>query len=194
MIAPTLISPSDLIAMPECPELFETLASAHRLRLLRLAYRITGSWEDAEDVVQETMYSSITESHQFEGRAQFTSWLTRIAINEALSCLRRRKHGRLVSIDDNDEDRPTVELPDTRLTPEAIHISNEMSELLQSRVNRLPLLYRDVLVLYHQQEHSIGEIAEKLSLRESTVKSRLVRARRLLREYLHKPIRVARAS
>lgn len=191
MIAQTLILPSDLIDIPQRLEPFETLAYTYRSRLLRLAYRITGSWEDAEDAVQETMYRLFTKSHQFERRAQFTSWLTRIAINEALTCLRRRKHGRLVSIDADDEDKPAIELPDTRLNPEAIHISNEMSGLLRSGVDRLPFLYRDVLVLYHQQQHSIGEIAEKLSLPNSTVKSRLFRARRLLREFLHRHTRAA---
>lgn len=89
----------------------DSLFASYRSRLFRLAYRITGNREDAEDAVQETLYRVATKAHQFRGQSQFSTWLTRIAINQALTCLRQRKRDRSVSLDEylaGDDDSPDL--------------------------------------------------------------------------------------
>ena len=165
----------------------DSLFDSYRSRLFRLAYRITGNHEDAEDAVQETLYRVATKAHQFRGQSQFSTWLTRIAINQALSCLRQRKRDRSVSLDEylaGDDDRPQFELRDSRLTPDAALSAGESKALLERCITRLPKMYREIIKLYYFDELSIAEVRGTLSLTEPTVKSRLVRARRMLRDQL----------
>jgi RNA polymerase sigma-70 factor (ECF subfamily) len=160
------------------------LSTSYRSRLLRLAYRITGNQEDAEDAVQETLYRAMTRAHQFQGQSHFTTWLTRIAINQALTCLRKRRRDRTTSLDEyatTDEDTPRYELRDVRPTPDLSLFAHESTLLLERCIARLPSMYRQIIKLYYIDELSIAEIRETLSLTEPTTKSRLVRARRMLR-------------
>jgi RNA polymerase sigma-70 factor (ECF subfamily) len=162
----------------------DVLFASYRSRLLRLAYRITGNHEDAEDAVQETLYRAITRAHQFQGQSQFTTWLTRIAINQALTCLRRRKRDRVTSLDEyftSDEDTPRYELRDARPMPDSALSAQESTLLLERCIARLPRIYREIIKLYYVDELSITEVRETLSLTEPTTKSRMVRARRMLR-------------
>jgi RNA polymerase sigma-70 factor (ECF subfamily) len=165
----------------------ESLFDTYRSRLFRLAYRITGNHEDAEDAVQETLYRVATKAHQFRGQSQFSTWLTRIAINQALTCLRRRKRDRSVSLDEylaGDDGKPQFELRDSRLTPDAALSAGESKALLERCITRLPKMYREIITLYYVDELSIVEVRGTLNLTEPTVKSRLVRARRMLRDQL----------
>jgi RNA polymerase sigma-70 factor (ECF subfamily) len=165
----------------------ESLFDTYRSRLFRLAYRITGNHEDAEDAVQETLYRVATKAHQFRGQSQFSTWLTRIAINQALTCLRRRKRDRSVSLDEylaGDDGKPQFELRDSRLTPDAALFAGESKALIERCITRLPKMYREIIKLYYVDELSIAEVRGTLSLTEPTVKSRLVRARRMLRDQL----------
>jgi RNA polymerase sigma-70 factor (ECF subfamily) len=165
----------------------DSLFASYRLRLFRLAYRITGNHEDAEDAVQETLYRVATKAHQFRGQSQFSTWLTRIAINQALTCLRHRKRDRSVSLDAylaGDDDRTQFELRHSRPTPDAALSVRESKALLERCITRLPKMYREIIKLYYVDELSIAEVRGTLSLTEPTVKSRLVRARRMLRDQL----------
>lgn len=165
----------------------DLLFTSYRARLFRLAYRITGNHEDAEDAVQETLYRVVTKLNQFRGQAQFTTWLARIAINQSLSCLRQRKRHPASSLDEylsGEGERPPVELRDTRPTPESTLFAGESKALLGRSIARLPRMYREIITLYYLHELSIVEVRRTLNLTESTVKSRLVRARRMLREQL----------
>jgi RNA polymerase sigma-70 factor (ECF subfamily) len=165
----------------------DSLFASYRSRLFRLAYRITGNQEDAEDAVQETLYRLATKAHQFRGQSQFSTWLTRIAINQALTCLRQRKRDRSVSLDEylaGGDDKPQYELRDSRPTPDAALSARESKALPERCITRLPKMYRQIIKLHYVDELSIAEIRRTLSLTEPTVKSRLVRARRMLRDQL----------
>jgi RNA polymerase sigma-70 factor (ECF subfamily) len=165
----------------------DSLFASYRSRLFRLAYRITGNHEDAEDAVQETLYRVATKAHQFRGQSQFSTWLTRIAINQALTCLRQRKRDRSVSLDEylaGDDDRPQFELRDSRLTPDAALSAGESKALLERCISRLPKMYSEIIKLYYVDELSIAEVRGTLNLTEPTVKSCLVRAGRMLRNQL----------
>ncbi len=165
----------------------DSLFNKYRSRLFRLAYRITGNHEDAEDAVQETLYRVATKAHQFRGQSQFSTWLTRIAINQALTCLRQRKRDRSVSLDEylaGDDERAQFELRDSRLTPDAALSAEESKALLERCITRLPKMYGEIIKLYYVDELSIAEVRGTLNLTEPTVNSRLVRARRMLRDQL----------
>src|SRR5215472_6227253 len=107
---------------------FEVLVECHRKRILTLALRYTRVREDAEDVVQQTFHKAFVYVEKFEGKSSFATWLTRIAINEALMLLRRRRALREEFIDDsNDEDRATrgLDMPDWRPDPEVTYLQRE---------------------------------------------------------------------
>jgi RNA polymerase sigma-70 factor (ECF subfamily) len=104
-----------------------------------------------------------------------------------LTCLRQRKRARSVSLDEylaGDDNRPQYELRDSRLTPDAALSAGESKALLERCITRLPKMYREIIKLYYFDELSIAEVRGTLSLTEPTVKSRLVRARRMLRDQL----------
>jgi RNA polymerase sigma-70 factor (ECF subfamily) len=157
---------------------------------LRVAYRITGQREDAEDVVQETFLRVYEKMGQFEGKSQFSSWVTRIAINQSLTCLRKRGKVKLVSVDEEiggSEGPMFMDLPELRPNPEQCYRGVQSQEQLRLAISGLPQTCRDALLLYQADEKSLDEIATSLGVSVSAVKSRLVRARRLLREKLSQP-------
>src|ERR1700719_1646295 len=120
---------------------FEILVKRHQQRIFFVARRITRRREDAEDVVQQSFQKAFTHLCKFEGRSAFSTWLTRIAITEALMFLRRSRGLREVLIDDldgNEETTTPLELPDSSPDPEAIYSQREQVEMLSSAINELP--------------------------------------------------------
>ena len=112
---------------------FEVLVKRHEHRIFLVARRMTRTREDAEDVVQQSLQKAFTRLRQFEGRSAFSTWLTRIAITEALMFLRRSRGKREVLIDDLNGNRETatvLEVPDSSPDPEAIYSQREWVELL----------------------------------------------------------------
>src|ERR1700738_4615128 len=117
---------------------FEILVARHEQRILFVARRITRTREDAEDIVQQTFQKAFTHLRKFEGRSAFSTWLTRIAITEALMFLRRRRGFREVWIDDLNANRETtaaLDVPDSSPDPEVIYSQREWVEMLYSAVN-----------------------------------------------------------
>jgi RNA polymerase sigma-70 factor (ECF subfamily) len=159
-------------------------------RVYRLALRITRNDHDAEDARQETMLKAYRHIDQFEGRARFTTWISRIAINEALMNLRKRNDARNVPLEDVAEEsedifalrqfRPPAE------NPESSFRRRELRASLDEAIRSLRPLYRDVFILRAVEERSTSETARALRLTVSTVKTRLRRARVELREKLAK--------
>ena len=185
----SLTSTASLIPLGTVPGAasVDSLFNKYRSRLFRLAYRITGNHEDAEDAVQETLYRVATKAHQFRGQSQFSTWLTSIAINQAFTCLRQRKRDRSISLDQyllNDDDRPQHEVRDSRLVPEAVLLKEESWQLLERCIARLPNKYQTIIELRYFKDLSTSEIRAELGLTEPAAKSRLVRARRMLRHQL----------
>jgi RNA polymerase sigma-70 factor (ECF subfamily) len=166
---------------------FVELGRRHSRRIQLHLYRILGNWEDAEDVLQDSLLRAFKHLDQFRGMCSFSTWLTRIAINSALMELRRRRTRREISYDRTDDSCGTVEswdFPDLTPGPERLCTSRETEVLLREAILRLPLCYRAVTEMYHGKECSTNEIAQDLGISAAAVKSRLYRARRTLRASL----------
>jgi RNA polymerase sigma-70 factor (ECF subfamily) len=155
---------------------FEVLMRRHNQRLFRVARAIVKSDAEAEDVVQQAWLSAYAHLGQFESAARFSTWLTRIAINEALGRVQRGVR------------RAEVELEETEFmtarTPEVEVAGREEARLLEAAVDDLSEPYRLVFMLREVQELSVAETAESLGISEENVKVRLHRARAALREGL----------
>jgi RNA polymerase sigma-70 factor, ECF subfamily len=163
--------------------LFEILVHRHSQRVYRAARAISRNDADAADVVQETFLRGYRHLKQFAGRAKFSTWLTRIAIHEAAGRARRRK-ARDERRDPATRERATV-VPAGGPDPEQRVMAREFRVILEAAIDALPDLYRPVFVLRAVEEMSTAEAAECLNLTEDTVKTRLLRARALLREKLY---------
>jgi RNA polymerase sigma-70 factor, ECF subfamily len=153
--------------------LFEVIMRRHNQRLFRTARAILRNDSEAEDAVQQAYLSAYSHLDQFAGDARFSTWLTRIAVNEALR--RGRKRDRLAEVDLGEEGV-------VMSTPEDQTARHELTGLLEAAIDHLPETYRVVIMLREVQELSTAETAECLSLSEEAVKVRLHRAKLLLRE------------
>jgi RNA polymerase sigma-70 factor (ECF subfamily) len=165
----------------------------HNRRLYRVARSVLNDEDEAEDVVQETYVRAFTHLDGFRGEAQLSTWLTRIALNEALGRLRRRRITvglkDIDAINDQGEAR-VIYLPSARQDsdPEAAAARTEVRRLLEHAVDQLPEHFRVVFMLRDIEEMSVEETASHLGLRTETVKTRLHRARRLLRQSLDRTL------
>jgi RNA polymerase sigma-70 factor, ECF subfamily len=167
---------------------FEVLIRRYAKKVHFAAYRITENREDAEDVVQETIIRAYSRLKNFEGRSQFGSWFTAIAINEALLCLRRRKKQRIyiTLYAEDDQEHVLSDFPDTRPNVEDTVGSWELAAMLENATDRLPPPLHSVFCLRIFDEMSTKEAARTLGLSVGAVKSRMLRANRHLREQLAK--------
>jgi len=168
---------------------FESLVRRYDRSVFRIAQHITQNREDAEDVVQDAFLKAYQNLGQFQGQSKFYTWLVRIAVNEALMRLRRRRPERTVSIDEDiktDEDSMPREIADWSPNPEQLYTQAELKELLGKTIQGLPPSFRTVFVLRDVEGLSTEETASALELSVPAVKSRLLRARLQLRERLNK--------
>jgi RNA polymerase sigma-70 factor, ECF subfamily len=177
---------------------FEKLVESYRARLFRMARMIAHGHEDAEDVVQQSFHKAFLHLSRFENRSSFSTWLTRIALNEVLMLKRSRRRFCHVSIDAIDEPRateevaPVLEIADSKPNPERSYSQQEQRRLLLSAIKELRPGMRDVLQVRDLEERSLRETARILGLTVNAVKSRLCRGRRQLREKLKKSYGTAR--
>jgi RNA polymerase sigma-70 factor (ECF subfamily) len=168
---------------------FEELVKRYDRNVFRIANHITQNREDAEDVVQDAFLKAYTNLGQFQGQSKFYTWLVRIAVNEALMRLRRRRPERMVSLDEDiktDEDSMPREVADWSPNPEQQYNQAELKDILGKTIQGLPAGFRTVFVLRDVEGLSTEETAEALDLSVPAVKSRLLRARLQLRERLSK--------
>ena len=168
-------------------EAFTTLVNRYERRIFRLAHHITQNPEDAEDVLQETFMRAYEHLGDFQGHSKFYTWLVRIAVNQALMKLRRRRTDRSVSLDetfDTGEETVTREIAVWEGNPEQRYSQEEIRGILAKAVESLPPIFRAVFVLRDVEELSTEETAAALSLSIPAVKTRLLRARLQLREKL----------
>ena len=166
---------------------FNELVRRYEGKIFRLAQHITQNREDAEDVLQETFMKAYEHLDQFKGDSKFYTWIVRIAVNQALMKLRRRKTDKSVSLDeqiDTGEDNITREIAAWGEDPEQRFSRVELGGILDSAIESLEPLYRSVFVLRDIEELSTEDTAEALDLSVPAVKSRLLRARLQLRERL----------
>ncbi len=168
---------------------FEQLVRRYDRNVFRIAQHITQNREDAEDVVQDAFLKAFQNLGQFQGQSKFYTWLVRIAVNEALMRLRRRRPERTVSLDEDvktEEDSMPREVADWSPNPEQLYSQAELKDILGKTIHGLPPGFRTVFVLRDVEGLSTEETAEALSLSVPAVKSRLLRARLQLRERLNK--------
>ena len=166
---------------------FSELVRRYEGKIFRLAQHVTQNREDAEDVLQETFMKSYEHLDQFKGDSKFYTWIVRIAVNQALMKLRRRKTDKSVSLDeqiDTGEDTVVREIAAWGEDPEERFSREELGEILDTAIQSLEPPYRSVFVLRDIEEMSTEETAEALGLSVPAVKSRLLRARLQLREKL----------
>lgn len=166
---------------------FARFVEAYSGVIYRLALKMVGNPQDAEDVLQETFIKAFRHISGFDGRSKLSTWLYRIATNEALMLLRRRKHN-FLSIDEpvenTEEEQEPLEIVDWCCLPEDELMSAEARKYLDQAIDELPTSLRVVFLLREIEGLSTQELAEVLSLSETAVKTRLSRARMRLREQL----------
>lgn len=165
--------------------LFEILMRRHNQRIYRAIRSILRDDAECEDVMQETYVSAFAHLSQFAGRAKFSTWLTRIAVNEAIKRYSARGVFDLVELEESEgEVRARPAFCSSLPNPEVDASRGELSGLLEEAIMALPLPYRAVVMLRDLEEMSTSETAEALSLSESNVRVRLHRAHELLRAEL----------
>src|SRR5882724_7490611 len=192
-IQPTVGEPvSDELALVQAAKAgdvasFEQLVKKYDRNVFRIAQHITQNREDAEDVVQDAFLKAYQNLKQFQGNSKFYPWLVRIAVNEALMKLRKRKSDKTVSMDEDVETEDGSvprEIADWSPNPEQQYKQLELNEILTKTIQGLPAGFRTVFVLRDVEGLSTEETAETLGLSIPAVKSRLLRARLQLRDRL----------
>jgi len=168
---------------------FEELVKRYDTKLFRIAQHITHNREDAQDAVQEAFLKVFRKLTQFQENSKFSTWLTRITVNESLMKLRKQRHNKEFSIDNNFESEDhslTSELADWARNPEELYRGFELRNILRSELQELQPGLRVVFVLRDIEGLSTEETAEVLESTPVAVKARLWRARLKLRERLSK--------
>lgn len=165
-------------------ELFEILMRRYNQRLYRVSRIILRDDAEAEDVMQDAYVRAYEHLHQFAGKAAFSTWLTRIAIHEALA--RKRRRGRQEELDAlpaNGESMSILKSPGP--SPEDGTAASQARELLETAIERLPETYRTIVVMREVEEMSVADTAATLGVTEAVVKTRLHRAHAMLRKELY---------
>lgn len=188
---PTILYPSDAVADDVLvsaarngnQRAFEVLVERHQRRMLAIARRYTRGREDAEDVVQQTFQKAFVHLNKFEGKSSFSTWLTRIAINEALMMLRGRRAQREVPVDDPNDDGSAalaMEMRDASPDPESSYLRRERVQILSEMLGNLRPGLRLAIALRELAELSTEETARLMGISVAAVKARLFHARRKL--------------
>lgn len=166
---------------------FAVLIERHYSACQKLAYSILHDRQDAEDEVQNASWKAFEHIGQFQRDAKFSTWLTRIVVNQCLMRLRQTKRSRLLYIEDTaTEESRAFDLPANIESPEDSLGKSEVAEVLQHEIRRIPPLLRNVFVLRDVEELPMQDVADKLGISVAAAKSRLLRARMELRARLEK--------
>ena len=176
---------------------FEQLVKRYDRNIFRIAQHITQNREDAEDVTQDAFLKAYQNLSGFQEQSKFYTWLVRIAVNEALMKLRRRRTAKTVSLDEDvqtEDDSVPRDVADWAPNPEQLFDQGELKDILQRTIQGLPASFRTVFVLRDVEGLSTEETADALDLSVPAVKSRLLRARLQLRDRLSKYFRRAKTA
>src|SRR5713101_7864835 len=163
------------------PELLDALIEQYQYRLFRYLLYITGNKERAEDVFQETWIRVLERGHQYNGKSKFEAWLFAIARHLVIDWQRSKKAQSLDTLTDPDQDHPLQLVNESEPSPLHQVLSQETEENVQSSLQKIPAIYREVLVLRFREELQIEEMAGVLSVPFFTVKSSLYRGLEALR-------------
>jgi RNA polymerase sigma factor (sigma-70 family) len=173
---------------------FERLMRRYNSRLFRIARAILKDDAEAEDAVQDAYLEAFRHIGEFRGQSQVATWLTRIAINQALMRLRRHKRERVVVPfpGDTGGTAPQTEVIDQKAeSPAAATLRAEIRNVVETRIDELPPAFRAVFIMRDVEEMTVQETAECLGIPPATVRTRLFRARALLRDALARDVDTA---
>jgi RNA polymerase sigma-70 factor, ECF subfamily len=193
LASPAFISDPDLVLVQASRAgdvaAFEHLVKRYDRRLLRIAMSITHNLDDAREVVQDAFFKAYRNLNKFREDARFSTWLTRIALNESLMKLRKQRGYQELTISDNLQDEnegnnPAFDPVEWSADPEELYGAAEFREILIKSLEKLTPALKVVFVLRDMEEHSILQTAEILNLTTHAVKARLSRARQQLRAEL----------
>jgi len=167
---------------------FEMLVRRYKARILSLALRITRNREDAQDVTQQSFQNAFVHLQKFQGKSSFSTWLTRIAINEALMCLRKNRVLQVVSLEEVGCEHGSI--LSACANPEETYIRREKELILSSVIDKLPPILQTAVRLY-LDDRSVEEVGQALGVRIPTAKARLFRGRQkaseLFKRYVKSP-------
>lgn len=181
------LSDADVVRRVRAGEtsLFEILMRRHNQRIYRVARSVLGSESEVEDVMQQAYLNAFLHLHQFEERSRFSTWLTRIALNEAFSRRRRQRGSEFLSdgMPDPEDEREGImdKIRSPRPDPERQAYAGELHRVLEQAVDALPELYRTVFMMRDIEGLSTAETGDALGVGDDVVKTRLHRARALVR-------------
>ena len=167
---------------------FRTIMERYNRRLYRIARGILRNDTEAEDVVQEAYVDAFAHLQDFRGESSLATWLSRITINEALGRLRRDRPAVDLAVAEARPEAQIIQFPQTGADPERTMAQRQILQLVERATDNLPEMFRIVFVTRVIEGMSVEETADLLGLRPETVKTRLHRARRLVREQLDKQI------
>ncbi len=167
---------------------FTELVERHQPTCKRLALSILRDQSDAEDEVQNALWKAYEHLGQFQQDAKFSTWLSRIVVNQCLMRLRKDRRARFLYLDEGvaGEEVATLDLPDLTESPEDALAHLEIGAVLKTEINRIPPMLRDVFVLRDVEELPMPDVASRLGISIAAAKSRLLRARLELRERMEK--------
>jgi RNA polymerase sigma-70 factor (ECF subfamily) len=169
---------------------FRVLVERHSRSIFRLAYRITGREQDAEDLVQDTLLRAFQQLDRFEARSSFGTWLYRIAVNCSLDLLRKRRP-REESLDSSDSESEVLRIANGPL-PDRLVFSTEVQGRIEAALNRLTPVERAAFVLRHFEEMPVKEVGQALGLGTGPTKNTLFRAVQKIRRILEPMVKSAR--
>ena len=163
---------------------FAELMKRHQSSAFKLALSILRDRSDAEDEVQNAFWKAYEHIEQFQQDAKFSTWLTRIVVNQCLMRLRQTRRARFYYLDDTNvgDEVMTLDLPDKAKSPEQELGQFEVAEVLKEEIRRIPPLLRRVFMLRDVQQRPMPEVAQELGISIAAAKSRLLRARAELRQ------------
>ncbi len=170
---------------------YDKLMKKYYQLIYNLIYRMISKKEDVEDLTQEAFIKAFNSLQKFDKQFAFSTWLFKIATNNAIDYLRKKKLSTF-SIDkeiESDDSDYKFEIPDVEFRPDKSIIDQQMRAILDEAIKSLPKKYRQVIVLRHKKEMEYEEIAQKLKLPLGTVKAHIFRGRELLNKYLKEKIK-----
>lgn len=175
---------------------FDELTKEYWPRMLRTALRVVRSPEDAEDATQQAFVAAFTKLDRFRGESSFSTWITRITLNESLTLLRRRKHDfrPMDEVPDNNGEPLRIEMPDTTENPEERYLRDETSNLIQMSLRAVKPAYRKAMKLRLSEDLSVEEIAGRLKIPVNTIKVHLYRGRQAMKSFLEERMTLPQAA
>ncbi len=169
---------------------YQSLMKKYKTTISHLLSRIIQDPDEIQDVVQEVFINTFKSLKSYKKEYSFFSWIYKIALNKGIDYLRKKKF-QTISIDkpiDTNDSNYHYEIPDSSYEPDKYIIAAQRSALIEEAINMLPLKYKKVIIMRHQEEKEYSEIAEELKLPIGTVKVHIFRARELLNKYLKNKI------